>query len=56
MQQRIKILLFHIYMKLNVFRATLPVRSLKLHWQPLVFDTWVVVGRVDGGRCQAHCA
>ena len=29
------------------------IRSLKLHWQPLVFRTWKVVGRVIGGRCQA---
>ena len=26
----------------------------KLHWQPLVFHTWKVVGHVVGGRCQAH--
>jgi hypothetical protein len=26
------------------------IRSLKLHWQPLVFHTWKVVGRVVGGR------
>ena len=33
------------------------IRSLKLHWQPLVFHTWKVVGRVFGGRCQAqYCA
>jgi hypothetical protein len=32
------------------------IRSLKLHWQPLVFYTWKVIGRVVGGRCQAHCA
>ena len=30
------------------------IRSLKLHWQPLVFHTWKVVGRVVGGRCQAQ--
>jgi len=29
------------------------IRSLKLHWQPLVFHTWEVVGRAVGGRCQA---
>jgi hypothetical protein len=29
------------------------IRSLKLHWQPLVFHTWNVVGRVVGERCQA---
>ena len=32
------------------------IRSLKLHWQPLVFHTLEVVGCVDGGRCQAQCA
>ena len=32
------------------------IRSLKLHWQPLVFHTWKVVGCAVGGRCQAHCA
>jgi hypothetical protein len=32
------------------------IRSLKLHWQPLAFHKWKVVGRVVGGRCQAHCA
>jgi len=30
------------------------IRSLKLHWQPLVFHTWKVVGRVVGGHCQAQ--
>jgi hypothetical protein len=30
------------------------IRSLKLHWQPLVFHTWKAVGRVNGGRCQAQ--
>jgi len=30
------------------------IRSLKLHWQPLVFHTWKVVGRVVGGLCQSH--
>jgi hypothetical protein len=29
-------------------------RSLKLHWHPLVFHTWKVVGRVVGGRCQTQ--
>ena len=29
------------------------IRSLKLHWQPLVFHTWKVVECVVGGRCQA---
>jgi len=31
----------------HVLADTPPViRSLKLHWQPLVFHTWKVVGRV----------
>ena len=30
------------------------IRSLKLHWQSLVFHTWKVVERVVGGRCQAQ--
>jgi hypothetical protein len=31
------------------------IRSLKLHWQPLVFHTWKVYnGRVVGGHCQAQ--
>jgi hypothetical protein len=39
------------------FCDTLPIiRSLKLHWQPLVFHTWKVIGYVVGRRCQAHCA
>jgi hypothetical protein len=25
-----------------------------MHWQPLVFHTWKVVGRVVGGRCLAQ--
>jgi hypothetical protein len=32
------------------------IRSLKLHWQPLVFHTWKAVGRVVSGRCLAQCA
>jgi len=35
----------------------LTIRSQKLHWQPLVFRTWKVVGHVVGGRFQAqYCA
>ena len=57
MHQCIKIILVHIYMKLNIFRMTPPImRSLKLHWQPLVFYAWNVVVLVNGGRCQAQCA
>ena len=55
MKQCIKILLFPINMRRNMFRVTPPIiRSLKLHWQPLVFHAWKVVGRVVGGRCQAQ--
>jgi len=32
------------------------IRSLKLHWQPLVFHKSKVVGRVVGERSQTHCA
>jgi hypothetical protein len=52
MQQSINILLFPIYMKLNIFQVTLPIiKSLKLHWQLRVFHTWQAVGRVVGGQC-----
>ena len=53
MQQCIKIL-FHIYMKLNMFRASRRPSSgaYKLHQQPLVLHTWRVVGRVVAGRCE----
>jgi hypothetical protein len=30
------------------------IRSLKLRWQPLVFHTWKVVGRVVRGHCRAQ--
>ena len=30
------------------------IRSLKLHWQPLVLHTWKVVGRVVARPCQAE--
>ena len=30
------------------------ITSIKLHWQPLVFYTWKIVGSVVGGRCQAR--
>jgi len=47
----------YLYEAQHVSGDTLPIiRSLKLHWQPLVFHTWKVVGRVVGGLCQAHCA
>jgi len=47
----------YLYEAQHVSGDTQPIiRILKLHWQPLVFHTWEVAGRVDGGRCQAHCA
>jgi len=58
MQQCIKIFIIpYLYEAQHVSGDTPPIiRRLKLHWQPLVFHTWKVVGRVVGGRCQAHCA
>jgi hypothetical protein len=47
----------YLYEAQHVLGDTPPInRSLKLHWQPLVFHTWKVAGRVVGGRCQAQCA
>jgi len=47
----------YLYEAQHVSGDTPPIiRSLKLHWQPIIFHTWKVVGRVDGGRCQAQCA
>ena len=58
MQQCIKIVIIpYLYEVQQVSGDTPPIiRSLKLHWQPLVFHTWKVIGRVVGGRCLAHCA
>jgi hypothetical protein len=45
----------YLYEAQHVSGDTPPIiRSLKLHWQPLIFHTWKVVGRVVDGRCQAH--
>jgi len=45
----------YLYEAQHVSGDTQPtIRSLKLHWQPLVFYMWKVVGCVVGGRCQAH--
>jgi hypothetical protein len=50
-----KFIIPYLYEAQQVSGDTRPIiRSLKLHWQPLVFYTWKVVGRVVGGRCQAH--
>jgi hypothetical protein len=47
----------YLYEAQHVSGDTSPIiRSLKLHWQPLVFHTWKVDGRVVGERCQAQCA
>jgi hypothetical protein len=45
----------YLYEAQHVSGDTPPIiRSLKLHWQSLVFYTWKVVGSVVGGRCQAQ--
>ena len=56
MQPCIKIFVIpYLYEAQHVSGDTPPIiRSLKLHWQPLVFHTWQIVGRVVGGLCQAH--
>jgi len=48
----------YLYEAQHVLGDTPPIiRSLKLHWQPLVFHRWKVVRCVVGGLCQAHyCA
>jgi len=44
----------YLYKARHVSGKTPPIiRSLILHWQPLVFHTWKVVRRVVVGRCQA---
>jgi hypothetical protein len=56
MQQCIKIFIIpYLYEAQHVSGDTPPItRSLKLRWQPLVFHTWKVVGRVVSGHCQAQ--
>jgi len=58
MQKCIKTFIIpYLYEAQHVSGDTPPItRSLKLHWQPLIFHTWKVVERVVGGRCQAQCA
>ena len=55
MQLCIKIFIIpYLYETQHVLGNTPPIiRSLKLHWQPLVFRMWKVVGCVARGRCQA---
>jgi hypothetical protein len=51
-----KFIIPYLYEAQHVLGDAPPItRSLKLHWQPLVFYTCKVFGRVDGRR-QAHCA
>jgi hypothetical protein len=46
-------IIYYLYEAQHVSSDTSPIiRSLKLHWQPLGFHTWKVVGRVAGERCQ----
>jgi hypothetical protein len=58
MQQCINIFIIpYLYEAQHVSGDTPPIiRSLKLHWQPLVFHMRKVVARVVGGQCQTHCA
>jgi hypothetical protein len=58
MQQCTKVsIISYLYEARCVLGDTLPIiRSLKLHWQPLVFHTWKLVGHVVGGHCHAQCA
>jgi hypothetical protein len=52
-----KFIILYLYEAQHVSDDTPPIiRSLKLHWQPLVFHTWKVSGRVVAGLCQAQCA
>jgi len=45
----------YLYEAQRVSGDTPPIiRSLKLHWQPLVLHTWKVVGRVVAVPCQEH--
>jgi hypothetical protein len=57
MQQCVKIFIIpYLYEAQHVSGDTPPIiKSLKLHWQPLVFHTWKLFGRVVGGRCEAQC-
>jgi len=50
-----RFIIAYLYEAQHVSGNTPPtIKSLNLHWQPLVYHTWKVVGRVVGGRCQAH--
>ena len=56
MQQPIKIFIIQYLHETQYVSGDTPpiIRSLKLHWQSLVFHKWKVVGRVVGRRCQAQ--
>jgi hypothetical protein len=55
MQHVSTFIIHYLYEAQHVSDDTPPIiRSLKLHWQPLGFHMWKVVGHVVGGRCQAH--
>jgi hypothetical protein len=44
----------YLYEAQHISSDTPPIiRSLKLHWQPLVFHKWKVDGSLAGGSCQA---
>jgi len=46
-----KFIISYLYEAQHVSGDTaLIIRSLRLPWQPLIFHTWKVVGRVAGGR------
>jgi hypothetical protein len=51
-----KFIIPYLYEAQHVSGEKAPIiRSLKLHWQPLIFHTWKIVGRVVGGLCQVQC-
>ena len=55
MQQYIKILFHILYEAQHISGDTPPIiRSLKLHWQPLVLHAWKVVGPAVAGGCQVE--
>jgi len=56
MQQCIKLLLFLILNEAQYVSGDTPpiIRSLKLHWQPLVLHTCKFVGHAAVGLCQVQ--
>jgi len=49
-----KLIIPYLYEARHVSGDTPPIiRSLKLHWQPLVLHTWKIVGHVVAGCCPA---